>query len=563
MHHPTPHTPARDLHRTKSIGTALALASLMTAPLFAQTTLTWDTTSGDGATVTAGAGTWSTTDTNWNNGTTNVAWTTTSPTVLSNTARFAGSDGTYAISLASAVSVHQLTFDADGYTISSDVARNISLATTATPASSGLISVASGKTAEIGTNVTLRRGSAGVTSDMTLQSGGTLRISGSLLQVNSNNFSIRDGSSLVIASGGTGTFTNSVVVGSAGTGSSLVVNGGQATMSATAGNLVLANLSGQTASASLTVSSSGSLLMTGTTATAGVRFGSTTGNAATNVTAEVNLDSGGTLQTNRFFEGSATGTINSTVNFNGGILKVGASPNATFLGVDSTTVKTGGARIDTNGKTVSLANAFNTDLVSTGGGFEKLGPGQLTLTGSSNFTGETKVTAGTLVLGTGGSIASSSGVNVAAGATFTNGTGASFSKAFTVTEGALLSGAITSTTFTYNATLSDSVTAVNLGSNFTKDGTLNFLLSEITAGDYTLFTGTSIFGSFTTVQVGGVPLVPALGVFSKTIGAFSYTYTDSLNLLQISAIPEPARVAALTALCALAATALLRRRQAR
>ncbi len=53
-------------------------------------------------------------------------------------------------------------------------------------------------------------------------------------------------------------------------------------------------------------------------------------------------------------------------------------------------------------------------ILSGGGGFAKTGTGALTLTGVNSYTGATTISGGTLVLGAGGSIAASSGVNLAA-----------------------------------------------------------------------------------------------------------------------------------------------------
>ncbi|MEI6657979.1 MAG: autotransporter-associated beta strand repeat-containing protein, partial [Planctomycetota bacterium] len=73
--------------------------------------------------------------------------------------------------------------------------------------------------------------------------------------------------------------------------------------------------------------------------------------------------------------------------------------------------------LDTNGNNVTFANP----VVATGagdGGLIKTGAGTLTLTSSANYTLGTTVNGGTLSLGSNASLASSSFVSVAAGATF-------------------------------------------------------------------------------------------------------------------------------------------------
>src|ERR1043165_597096 len=60
------------------------------------------------------------------------------------------------------------------------------------------------------------------------------------------------------------------------------------------------------------------------------------------------------------------------------------------------TFNAGGATIDTNGNTVTLANSIGN---SGTGGFTKAGAGTLTLSSAVSYTGGTTVTGGTLVLG--------------------------------------------------------------------------------------------------------------------------------------------------------------------
>jgi hypothetical protein len=86
--------------------------------------LTWDITAGDGTTITAGSGNWNTTagNTVWNSAGTNVIWSQTSTTDGSNSATFAGADGTlnqYVITLAAQMAAESITFSNSGYQIHS------------------------------------------------------------------------------------------------------------------------------------------------------------------------------------------------------------------------------------------------------------------------------------------------------------------------------------------------------------------------------------------------------------------------------------------------------------
>jgi autotransporter-associated beta strand protein len=87
----------------------------------------------------------------------------------------------------------------------------------------------------------------------------------------------------------------------------------------------------------------------------------------------------------------------STFNFNGGTLQaVGDQP--TYLqGLDNAYVKVGGAKIDTQGYDITIAQKLrHGGAISRDGGLTKYGPGTLTLSELNSYTGDTTVNAGTL-----------------------------------------------------------------------------------------------------------------------------------------------------------------------
>jgi autotransporter-associated beta strand protein/T5SS/PEP-CTERM-associated repeat protein len=109
-------------------------------------------------------------------------------------------------------------------------------------------------------------------------------------------------------------------------------------------------------------------------------------------TGTVNLDSG-TLVAVKISDAGGS----SIFNFNGGLLKVGNGAVGDFMtGVDLASVNAGGAKIDTNGNSVTMSQ-YLTD-GGTGGGLTKSGTGTLTLTGYNTYTGPTLVGAGKLVI---------------------------------------------------------------------------------------------------------------------------------------------------------------------
>src|ERR1039457_2737373 len=92
------------------------------------------------------SGTWDTTSTVWNNGTGNTANST---FATADVAVFGGADGTYGIKC-STLSASTVIFNNSGYTLTNDTAVTVTAGT-----GGNSVNVASGKTATIGTNVTL------------------------------------------------------------------------------------------------------------------------------------------------------------------------------------------------------------------------------------------------------------------------------------------------------------------------------------------------------------------------------------------------------------------------
>jgi autotransporter-associated beta strand protein len=121
----------------------------------------------------------------------------------------------------------------------------------------------------------------------------------------------------------------------------------------------------------------------------------TLGTAGT-ATGVINLD-GGTLLTTYISKGAGSGTFN----FNGGVLKSAAASETFMQGLTAANVKSGGARIDSNSYNITIGQALLHDAGLGGtvdGGLTKDGAGALTLSGVNTYTGDTTVSAGTLIL---------------------------------------------------------------------------------------------------------------------------------------------------------------------
>jgi autotransporter-associated beta strand protein len=519
----------------------LSLAMVVSlTPAFAAVDYTWDT--GTPPTFAVGDGIWDTTITNSNwttdGGATDSAFVSNGSDSTGSNAIFGGVDGTYAISLGVAsLNVRTMQFDNSGYTISA-----LNPGTIAFGAVQAAFNIAAGKTVTIGNNITVTRNNSwNLTGGDTVGSVGTTTVyldTGGRLQST--------------AGSGSGSINISKAA--------LVVNGGTLQSRVTTGNV---NLGGAANDRVALTIASGGTVMTGTNSSVGLQFNLTFGGQAT-----VNLN-GGMLQTGRIFNG---GSGTSTFNFNGGQIQVSnGNSAATFMtGLSAANVKEGGAKIDTNGNSVTIGQALlHGGDAATDGGLAKSGAGTLTFSAANTYTGATDVNAGTLLIASGGSISATSEVSVANGASLSNANGAAIAEVLTLQEGATLVSSAASSTFDPTALelfgdLSDGWTAVTLTNSggaatlLTKAGELTLTLSGITAGTYDLTSATGFAGIFGSANVNGNALATSDGgaTFTGNVGGFDYTFTNASNQL-IVAVPEPATWLML----ALAGTFLVIRRQ--
>jgi hypothetical protein len=232
--------------------------------------LTWDTVAGDGAGITAAGGNWDTSTVTWNNAGADVAWSQTSATGATNAAIFAGADGAegdYPISVTTGIAAQTLAFNNTGYALSAGAARTITL-------TSNTLSVASGKSATIGANVTASFSAGGSASN--ISGGGTLNISGTGATVTKPNnlFNIIGGTTVNIGTSGLLTTSSQLLIGTNAGSGTVIVDGGTASSTSTTANhnLILANASGaNTASGTLTINSG---TVTHPAVSGGLRFGS-------------------------------------------------------------------------------------------------------------------------------------------------------------------------------------------------------------------------------------------------------------------------------------------------
>ncbi|MFM1902338.1 MAG: hypothetical protein RLZZ440_238, partial [Planctomycetota bacterium] len=105
---------------------------------------------------------------------------------------------------------------------------------------------------------------------------------------------------------------------------------------------------------------------------------------------------GGVLTAPRIYRGSGA----ATWEFDGGVLRAGGSSSGFMQGLSSAVIAAGGAIIDTQNYSITIAQSLLHDpaLTMADGGLVKRGSGILTLSAANTYTGPTVVEAGTLRL---------------------------------------------------------------------------------------------------------------------------------------------------------------------
>ncbi|MCU0791947.1 MAG: PEP-CTERM sorting domain-containing protein [Opitutaceae bacterium] len=395
-------------------------------------------------------------------------------------------------------------------------------------------------------------------ASLTVERDGT-NAAGDIINIGSSGFIVRNtgggGINISAGIGGTGDLTlqNNSTNGTTGLviGTNNVVHAGKIINSGTgSGAASISALIGQGITEIRQDSATSALNISGN-----INVGTTTKTIRNTGGAAINLTSTAVGNGNSAIVFANDSAVNDAITVSGsGTVRPGTGIENVGSGTGSVLIGTSIVDGSTTGTPATLTQASATSA--------------LRLTAVNTYTGATFVNAGTLEVSGLGSINTTSRLEVASGATFRNTSSVAFSRALTVSEGALFTGttgAFAPISLTINGDLADGFTALDFVSAFTEAGALSVSLTNIAAGSYTLI-GSATTGAFTSVSVAGTSLSSsdAFASFTGANAEWNFAFNNATNQLSITAaaIPEPASAAALLGLGALAFGVSRRRRRA-
>jgi autotransporter-associated beta strand protein len=327
-----------------------------------------------------------------------------------------------------------------------------------------------------------------------------------------------------INSSGSTTFSvTSVTIGGnfalTGTGNDIYtadVSLGSATRTITnnsTGNRIFSGIISGSSGAGLTFNGTGNTTLSG----ANTYNGTTTLNGGT-----LSLNSTNALQNSTLNTGAAGSQVVNFIVAGTNTYNLGGLAGADNLSLGANSISVGSNNSDTT---------YSAVISSTGGGLTKVGTGALTLSGANTYSGTTAVNSGTLALGSAGSIASSSVLKIASGATF---------------DVKAKSGG-----FTLNNPMMIDVDAANAGKldatgvALTYGGNLTLNITTATPlSSYNLFVFSSELGTFSSIALTGSysgNMTNSSGVWTASSNGYDFTFTESNGVLSAAtaAIPEP------------------------
>ncbi|MFN7138513.1 MAG: autotransporter-associated beta strand repeat-containing protein [Limisphaerales bacterium] len=264
-----------------------------------------------------------------------------------------------------------------------------------------------------------------VSGGHSINGGGSLRVKGatSIGQASLANppFMLNEGKHIV--DGGTFASRGGYRIGSQATGGgaqTILTNGATFTLTASGANLRVGDSANPNTSAlilnSSTLSLSGGILslphVTGASGNVSQTGGTISGGTISFSESGAGTGSfNGTLEPVQIRKNNASG--NASIYFDGAILRPASGAHATFFtGLNLAQIQPGGLTIN------ATADVTIGQSLSGSGALTKTGGGKVTFTGANTYSGSTTISAGTLALGSGGSLGNTPGITIANGTTF-------------------------------------------------------------------------------------------------------------------------------------------------
>ena len=346
---------------------------------------------------------------------------------------------------------------------------------------------------------------------------GSTTVEGGTIQVGDNNalgttatatVQIKQDSTLKAGVGGL-TIANKILIGSAGNRILTVdTNGNDMTMSGAINNATGSNKGAlvKTGAGTLTLTSTASTYSLGTTI------------------------NGGTLSVNQ----SANLGLTAPLDFNGGTLQItGTTYNSTSRPITFT--GNGGFDIDNVANTFNLANP-----ISGAGGLNKLGAGTLQLSAANTFTGNSSVSAGTLILSNAQGFGTAGTVTLAGGELRAGNAGLDLTRDITLAGGSINTNG---NTFTLSGTIggagdlvknsSGTLVLTNSGNSYSGDTKVNGGKVQADANDV-FGNGSLRFGSGTTLVAGAASVTFGNDVYV----ANATTFDTGANTLTLNGVVQ-------------------------
>ncbi|MCX8497522.1 MAG: autotransporter-associated beta strand repeat-containing protein [Akkermansiaceae bacterium] len=380
-------------HKNRILFAALTLA--LTAPSAFAAALTWDTTSGDGATITPGSGNWNTTAGNlvWNNAgaNPNVIWSQTSATGALNAATFAGADGTldqYVVTLSGTTNAQSVTFSNSGYKLTAGTLTLLPTATT-----NGAITVAAGKTATINSAITYANSGGGgnYAAAITVNAGSTLNLGGGATNAQYTFGGTGTGNIVNVTAGSYSTNTGAINVAT--------FNQSGGTFTITPGNGISYNINSNTQNVTYNLSG-GTLSVNGNASTATVNnaflgIGFSANASALNVSGNSTMNVGTTASRSGEVRIGNTNTSNGTLNVTGGTVTVGTGSAANQIYLFKAGSGAGFTAAMTQSAGMVTANGIQFGGSTGSTTYNATSAANLTLSGGSLYIGVQGITRGT------------------------------------------------------------------------------------------------------------------------------------------------------------------------